>query len=75
MININRRPLAFAGIESRGDDNWIVLSKITLIQGVLVFTLLFSFAMSWHLIRLRIRVQSYAQLLAEANRQDGASST
>ncbi|MBB3801323.1 hypothetical protein FHR47_001557 [Xanthomonas arboricola] len=75
MININRRPLAFAGIESRGDDNWIVLSKITLIQGVLVFTLLFAFAMSWHLIRLRIRVQSYAQLLAEANRQDGASST
>lgn len=54
--------------------DWTVLSKITLIQGVLAFTLLFAFAMSWHLIRLRIRVQSYEQLLAEANRQDGASS-
>jgi hypothetical protein len=51
--------------------DWTVLSKITLIQGVLAFTLLFAFAMSWHLIRLRIRVQSYEQLLAEANRQDG----
>ncbi|MCC4619089.1 hypothetical protein LL965_02990 [Xanthomonas cassavae CFBP 4642] len=49
---------------------WAVLSKITLIQGVLAFTLLFAFAMSWHLIRLRTRVQSYEQLLAEANRQD-----
>ncbi|MCC5074670.1 hypothetical protein [Xanthomonas campestris] len=54
--------------------DWTVLSKITLIQGVLAFTLLFAFAMSWHLIRLRIRVQSYEQLLAEANRQDSASS-
>ncbi|WOB50716.1 hypothetical protein NYR97_04760 [Xanthomonas hydrangeae] len=54
--------------------DWTVLSKITLIQGVLALTLLFAFAMSWHLIRLRIRVQSYEQLLAEANRQDGASS-
>ncbi|MCT8358620.1 hypothetical protein NLA05_20535 [Xanthomonas citri pv. anacardii] len=52
--------------------DWTVLSKITLIQGVLAFTLLFAFAMSWHLIRLRIRVQSYEQLLAEANRQDSA---
>ncbi len=51
--------------------DWTVLSKITLIQGVLAFTLLLAFAMSWHLIRLRIRVQSYEQLLAEANRQDG----
>ncbi len=50
--------------------DWTVLSKITLIQGVLAFTLLFAFAMSWHLIRLRIRVQSYEQLLTEANRQD-----
>ncbi|MFB8922685.1 hypothetical protein QSH46_004655 [Xanthomonas arboricola pv. juglandis] len=52
--------------------DWTVLSKITPIQGVLAFTLLFAFAMSWHLIRLRIRVQSYEQLLAEANRQDSA---
>lgn len=54
--------------------DWTVLSKITLIQGVLAFSLLFAFAMSWHLIRLRMRVQSYEQLLVEANRQDGASS-
>jgi hypothetical protein len=44
--------------------DWAVLSKITLVQGVLAFTLLFAFAISWHLIRLRIRVQSYEQLLA-----------
>ncbi|WP_274392054.1 hypothetical protein [Xanthomonas cucurbitae] len=50
------------------------MSKITLVQGVLAFSLLFAFAMSWHLIRLRMRVQSYEQLLVEANRQDGASS-
>ncbi|PPU76050.1 hypothetical protein XcuCFBP2542_11675 [Xanthomonas cucurbitae] len=50
---------------------WTVLSKITLIQGVLAFSLLFAFATSWHLIRLRMRVQSYEQLLVEANRQDG----
>ncbi|MCL1561757.1 hypothetical protein [Xanthomonas nasturtii] len=54
--------------------DWTVLSKITLIQGVLALTLLFAFAMSSHLIRLRIRVQSYEQLLAEANRQDSAAS-
>ncbi|WDJ06721.1 hypothetical protein [Xanthomonas campestris] len=52
--------------------DWAVLSKITLTQGVLAFILLFAFAMSWHLVRLRIRVQSYEQLLAEANRQDSA---
>ncbi|WP_311239674.1 MULTISPECIES: hypothetical protein [unclassified Xanthomonas] len=55
--------------------DWTVLSKITLMQGVLAFTLLFAFAMSWHLIRLRIRVQSYEQLLVEANRQDSVSSS
>ncbi|WP_115552836.1 hypothetical protein [Xanthomonas arboricola] len=53
--------------------DWTVLSKITLMQGVLAFLLLFAFAMSWHLIRLRIRVQSYEQLLVEANRQDSVS--
>ncbi len=55
--------------------DWTVLSKITLMQGMLAFTLLFAFAMSWHLIRLRIRVQSYEQLLVEANRQDSISSS
>ncbi len=55
--------------------DWAVLSKITLTQGVLAFILLFAFAMSWHLVRLRIRVQSYEQLLAEANRQDSVSSS
>ncbi|WP_241239418.1 hypothetical protein [Xanthomonas sp. BRIP62409] len=53
--------------------DWTVLSKITLTQGVLAFILLFAFAMSWHLVRLRIRVQSYEQLLAEANRQDSTA--
>nr|WP_231892740.1 hypothetical protein [Xanthomonas fragariae] len=38
--------------------DWTVLSKITLMQGVLAFTLLFAFAMSLHLIRLRMRLQS-----------------
>ncbi|QNH18556.1 hypothetical protein HEP74_03728 [Xanthomonas sp. SS] len=53
--------------------DWGVLGKITMMQGILAFLLMFAYAMSWHLIRLRIRVQSYEQLLAEANRQDGAA--
>ncbi|MET7142226.1 hypothetical protein M3S04_09790 [Xanthomonas sp. PPL139] len=54
--------------------DWSVLSKITIMQSVLAFLLLFAYALSWHLIRLRVRVQTYEQLLAEANRQDTAAS-
>lgn len=53
--------------------DWTVLSKITLMQGVLAFLLLLAYALSWHLIRLRVRVQAYEQLLAGANRQDSAA--
>ncbi len=53
--------------------DWTVLSKITMMQGVFAFLLLFAYGMSWHLIRLRVRVQSYEQLLTEANRQDSAN--
>ncbi|WP_218569766.1 hypothetical protein [Pseudomonas sp. Hp2] len=53
--------------------DWSVLANITLIQGVLAFLLLFAYVMSWHLIRLRTRVQSYEQLLAEANRRDATT--
>lgn len=53
--------------------DWTVLGKITMMQGVFAFLLLFAYGMSWHLIRLRVRVQSYEQLLAEANRQDSAN--
>ncbi|WP_226977783.1 hypothetical protein [Xanthomonas sp. LMG 12461] len=54
--------------------DWSVLSKITIMQSVLAFLLLFAYALSWHLIRLRVRVQTYEQLLAEANRQDNTVS-
>ncbi len=50
--------------------DWAALSKISLPQGVLAFALLLAYAMFWHIIRLRIRVQSYERLLTEANRQD-----
>ncbi|MCI2261476.1 hypothetical protein [Xanthomonas indica] len=50
------------------------MSKITIMQSVLAFPLLFAYALSWHLIRLRVRVQTYEQLLGEANRQDTAAS-
>ena len=50
--------------------DWNALGEITLIQAMLAFLLLFSYAMSWHLISLRMRVQAYELLLAEANRQD-----
>ncbi|RXR06679.1 hypothetical protein EPA99_07950 [Pseudoxanthomonas composti] len=53
--------------------DWTVLADITLIQGCLAFLLLFAYVMSWHIIRLRIRVQSYEQLLAEANRQEAST--
>ncbi|MCT8281713.1 hypothetical protein [Xanthomonas translucens] len=54
--------------------DWSALGKITAVQSVLAFLLLFSYALSWHLIRLRVRVQTYEQLLVEANRQDSAAS-
>ncbi|WLA08242.1 hypothetical protein MO328_18165 [Xanthomonas translucens] len=54
--------------------DWRVLGKITAVQSVLAFLLLFAYALSWHLIRLRVRVQTYEQLLGEANRQDNAGS-
>jgi len=54
--------------------DWSVLGKITVVQSVLAFLLLFAYALSWHLIRLRVRVQTYEQLLGEANRQDNAAS-
>jgi len=54
--------------------DWSVLGKITIVQSVLAFLLLFAYALSWHLIRLRVRVQTYEQLLGEANRQDNAVS-
>lgn len=54
--------------------DWSALGKITAVQSVLAFLLLFAYALSWHLIRLRVRVQTYEQLLGEANRQDNAAS-
>ncbi|WP_369914794.1 hypothetical protein AB8810_20565 [Xanthomonas sp. NCPPB 3005] len=54
--------------------DWSALGKITAVQSVLAFLLLFAYALSWHLIRLRVRVQTYEQLLSEANRQDSAAS-
>jgi len=55
--------------------DWSTLGKITAVQSVLAFLLLLSYALSWHLIRLRVRVQTYEQLLVEANRQDSAASS
>jgi hypothetical protein len=53
--------------------DWSVLSKITAIQAVLAFLLLFAYALSWHPIRLHVRLHRYEQLLIESNRQDNAS--
>lgn len=50
--------------------DWSALGDVTLIQAMLAFLLLFAYAMSWHLIALRMRVQAYEFLLLEANRQD-----
>lgn len=51
--------------------NWSALADVTLVQGLLIWALLISYALSWHLIRLRNRVTAYERLLVEANRQDG----
>jgi hypothetical protein len=51
--------------------NWAALADVTLMQGLLIWALLFSYAVSWHLIRLRNRVMAYERLLVEANKQDG----
>lgn len=51
--------------------NWNAFANITLVQGALAFAIFLAYALSWHLINLRTRVQAYEQLLAEANAQDG----
>lgn len=51
--------------------NWNTFASITLVQGLLAFAIFLSYALSWHLINLRIRVQAYELLLAEANARDG----
>lgn len=49
------------------------LGSITFTQALLAFALMLAYAMFWHLIFLRVRVQAYESLLAEANRQDEES--
>lgn len=51
--------------------NWNAFASITLVQGLLAFAIFLAYALSWHLIHLRARVQAYELLLAEANAQDG----
>ncbi|WP_250064190.1 hypothetical protein [Stenotrophomonas mori] len=51
--------------------NWNTFANITLVQGLLAFAIFLAYALSWHLINLRVRVQAYELLLAEANTQDG----
>ena len=51
--------------------DWNTFASITLVQGLLAFAILLAYALSWHLISLRARVQAYELLLAEANTQDG----
>lgn len=51
--------------------DWSTFASITLVQGLLAFAILLAYALSWHLISLRARVQAYELLLAEANTQDG----
>lgn len=51
--------------------NWNAFANITFAQGALAFWILVAYALSWYMIHLRIRVQAYELLLAEANAQDG----
>lgn len=51
--------------------NWNTFASVTLVQGLLAFAIFLAYALSWHLINLRARVQAYELLLAEANAQDG----
>ncbi len=51
--------------------SWNTFASITLVQGLLAFAIFLAYALSWHLINLRVRVQAYELLLAEANAQDG----
>lgn len=51
--------------------NWNAFANITLVQGALALWILVAYALSWYMIHLRIRVQAYELLLAEANAQDG----
>ena len=51
--------------------NWNTFASVTLVQGLLAFAIFLAYALSWYLINLRVRVQAYELLLAEANAQDG----
>lgn len=51
-------------------DGWNVFANITPVQGLFAFMILIAYALSWHLMRLRTRVQAYELLLTEANAQD-----
>lgn len=51
--------------------NWNAFANITFVQGALALWILVAYALSWYLIHLRVRVQAYELLLAEANTQDG----
>ncbi|MEN5210072.1 hypothetical protein ABE493_18360 [Stenotrophomonas terrae] len=49
--------------------DWKALNNITFIQALLALALMLAYAIFWHLIFLRTRVQTYELLLTEANNQ------
>lgn len=50
--------------------DWKALNNITFVQALLALALMLAYAIFWHLIFLRTRVQAYELLLTEANSQD-----
>ncbi|HET6434260.1 MAG TPA: hypothetical protein VFG18_00895 [Xanthomonadaceae bacterium] len=51
--------------------DWDMLAEVNLMQGLLLWALLLTYAAGWYLITLHSRIGAYELLLAEAAEQDG----
>ena len=49
------------------DGDWSSLQQINAVQGLLIWALFLCYAVGWHMVRLKSRVDAYELLLAEAN--------
>lgn len=49
--------------------DWTSLQSINLIEGLLIFAILLLYGMGWHLISLRVRLDSLEALLTESERR------
>jgi hypothetical protein len=54
--------------------DWGMLADVKLVQGLLIWALVLTYVLGWHLVRLHARAESYELLLIEAEQQDAEAS-